>query len=139
MPREYRLRRRVPADLAAHVRHPRFGFEGWFRHTRSWLPHATVVVRYEELRRDDVAELGRMLTALGQRVPHEAVVRAAERSRFERIREAERTGGAGQGRDFGRDFTFTPEGRPGAGREALSEADHALYEDLKRRHGLDLY
>ena len=135
----HRLRRRVPADLAAHVRHPRFGFEGWFRHTAGWLPHATVVVRYEDLRRDDVAELTRMLAALGQRVPEAAVALAAERSRLERIREAERTGGAGQGSDFGRGFAFTPEGRSGAGRDALSEADRAVYEDLKRHHGLDLY
>jgi hypothetical protein len=135
----HRLRRRVPADLAAHLRHPRFGFEGWFRHTRAWLPHATVVVRYEELRRDDLAELGRMLVALGQRVPDEAVALAAERSRLERIREAERTGGAGHSSEFGTGFAFTPEGRAGAGRDALSQADHALYQDLKRRYGLDLY
>jgi estrone sulfotransferase len=136
----HRLKPRVPADLSELVRHPRYGFAAWFRHTRGWLRAADVVMRYEDLRRDDVAEFTRMLNALQLDVDAGLIAAAANRSKFEKVREAEQAERDRPARsEFAPVFTFARAGESGTGKSVLSAADLDYYQQLKREYGLDLY
>jgi hypothetical protein len=78
-----------------------------------------------------------MLRSLGQNVDRETVQRAAERSRFEQLRQAEQKEQTPAG--FSPEFKFNRSGKSGTGRAALSADDLAYYEELKSKYELDLY
>lgn len=70
----------------------------WAQHTRSWLrkdpPFPTILVRYEDLKRDAGLELRRVAKFIGEIDPSEAALASAvEASRFERLREQELSNG----------------------------------------------
>ncbi|WP_370249736.1 sulfotransferase domain-containing protein [Nocardioides sp.] len=95
----------------------------WSSHTLGWATrtdHPVLVVRYEDLHADTEAALTRIAEHL--MLPHtpDAVARAVERARFEKLQAAEAE------HDFLERPTFTDrffrEGRVGQGREVLTDA-----------------
>jgi aryl sulfotransferase len=65
----------------------------WSEHVERWLAatggNAPHLVRYEDMRADPVGELRRVVDYLGWEVTDEAITRAVDETRFERLRGAE--------------------------------------------------
>lgn len=112
-------------SLAAFLRDGRRGLPRWVAHTRSWLPRAVHVVRYEALREDPAGEVGRMLAALGVRADGERLREAASRSAAGRVRAASHAAHVTGLDRFGAGFALVRDRPPGAGTAEFSGADRA--------------
>jgi len=121
-------------SLSAFLRAQRGGYESLLRFYAIWwrgkqeLPHA-VVVRYEDLRSDPVAQLHTAALGLGfDRLPDASARRAVEASAFERMRRQEAVGGFASHRlrpgdpDVPNSFKVR-KGQVGGFREEMSEED----------------
>jgi hypothetical protein len=102
----------VPVTWERHVHQALYGPRGWVAHTRCWseAPIPVLRVLYEDLHRDAVGQVVRVLDWLGEPVVGAHVARAVERCRFETLRARFpallRRGEAGKGR-----ATFRPSER----------------------------
>jgi hypothetical protein len=130
---------RFHGSFSEFVRHRKFGLKAWFRHTKSWQNEATVVIRFEDLKADDVREFTHMLEGVGARVPLELVAEAARRARFENVRKVEEQFGHSKPDQYRSGFRFTRSGKTATWRELFSQAELDLYQDLKSRFAVDLY
>lgn len=101
----------------------------WSDHVRSWLdvaPFGVVTVRYEDLLADTAGQLAVILAAMGKSLGPDAIARAVEGSRFERLAGEEQANG----------FALRPAsserffrvGRAGSWRKVLSPAQAATIE-----------
>jgi estrone sulfotransferase len=84
-------RRTYAGSFAEFLRDEHLGLENWFRHYTSWRNHWTLVVRYEDLRRDSLSGFRHILSMLGTSVPEDSVREAIRRSSLEEIRGVEAT------------------------------------------------
>jgi aryl sulfotransferase len=70
----------------------RHGYGTWREHARSWLdqlPFPVLLIRYEDLHTDVVAEFEKVVRFIGAPVDHGRIVRAAQRSDFQSLRRME--------------------------------------------------
>jgi aryl sulfotransferase len=86
---------RPPRRAAAAALPERWG--SWAEHTASWLaadlPYPVITARYEDLLADPQRGFAALAAAAGITTPGEAVTRAVERTRFERLQAEEATTG----------------------------------------------
>ena len=134
-----RLQRPFHGDFAELIRHPSYGLDACLRHYFSWLPHVTVVIRYEALKQDTVAELRRLLTALQTPLPDELLRLAIERSSIEQMRLAEEKSGLAGPQRFELQFRVVRKGTVKQWPEYFSDEDLALYDQVCQAYGFDLY
>jgi aryl sulfotransferase len=105
----------------------------WTDHSASWLDQTelpVIVVRYEDLRRDPVAEFSRVLTACGFEPDEGHVHDAMQRTTFERLQQAEAEGGFRE--RLPGTPTFFRSGRAEGWRDELTEEQVAR---ITERHG----
>jgi len=133
------LWRPFQGSFADFIRHPRYGLQACIRHYLSWLPHSTVVICYEELLKDTVAEFRRMLTVLQIPVRDEFLKLAVEKSSFRKIRSVQEESGLSGPQRFGQQFQFARKGKSRQWPDYFSSEDLALYERIRREHGFNLY
>jgi hypothetical protein len=106
-------------------------FRSWSQHVASWTARAHPglhVVRYEDMINEPEETFGRVSAFLGMKPPHERLLRAIQRCRFEELRKQEETFGFKE-RLHGR---FFREGRAGQWREILTEAQIQRIVDAHR-------
>lgn len=105
----------------------------WSDHVRSWLdvaPFEVVTVRYEDLLADTAAQLAVILAAMGKSLGPDAIARAVDGSRFERLVSEEQANGFAL-RPASSERFFRA-GRAGSWKEVLSRVQVAAIE---RDHG----
>lgn len=134
-----KTRPRFQGDLGEFLRHPRLGLPAWFRHYRSWAPHADLTLTYEELVADPSAQFARLLSFLGVGEEEAVVAEALERSHFRNVRAVERSEGHTREDKFGPEFRFARRGGSGSWQEHFSEKDERYYTDLHRHYGIGIY
>lgn len=117
------------------IRDRRQGLESWFKHYASWRPHATLVLRYEDMLSDPHHAFGRLLDTLGSRIDDAVLSEAIERSSFPSLQAAERRrapAATGNG-------LFFRSGSSGQWREYFGDADHGYFAEVSKRYGVEEY
>jgi hypothetical protein len=122
-------------DFADFIRHPNFGLESWFRHYTSWLPHWTLVVRYEDMKENTYTEFSRILQMFNVTVSAEIVHRAIERSSIQNVRAIETSPDDPKSREQ----HFTRNGRTQQWCTYFSEVDLSYYDALAEEYDFELY
>ncbi|ABK16477.1 sulfotransferase [Syntrophobacter fumaroxidans MPOB] len=130
---------RFKGTFSEFIRSEAFGLERWFRHYRSWVDHCTVLLRYEDLKVDDIAHFRRMLDALSIRMSDDLLAAAAERSRFGRVKKIERQFGQTKTDRFKADYMFARSGETGGWHDYFSNEDLEYYTELSRKYRLAHY
>ena len=131
---------RFVGPFSEFIRHSKFGVEAWCRHYASWQPEASVVVTYEDLKEDDIAEFTRMLRAVGIDVGDDLIREAALRSRFESMKEAEEKEGVrGSGEYFNDKGRFMRRGEKGQWDEYFSRDDLEYANNKLKEYEIDKY
>ena len=107
------------------------GYGGWHGHVASWLDSPVarkgdlLVVRYEEMRRDPLGTMRKVVATLGLTTPDEAIRRVIETNTMERMRGKEASATVvKKKRD---DIPIVRKGKPGEWREVLGEGDRAAF------------
>jgi len=112
---------RFRGSFAEFIRSDAFGLERWFKHYRSWIDRCTVLVKYEDLRSDDVGHFRKMLQSLGIEISDQLLGAAAERSRFGRVQKIEKQYGQTKTGHFKENYSFARSGKSGGG-TSISQA-----------------
>ncbi len=121
------------------VRDPKVGFEAWMRHYSSWLPHATTVMPYEELRARPVSTLQRCFGELGFTVPGDILQSAVECSTIEKVRKKEQEQGVRDAKRYKDTFRAVRKGASGDWKDGYGKAEQAVYAELHAHYGIDRY
>jgi hypothetical protein len=130
---------RFTGSFENFIRHPKFGVESWCKHSLSWLKIAKSVIRYEDLKTDDVNIFRKLNEFLGVKITESEFEKAIELSRFENIKKVEAVKGAAIPSKFGADFKFARSGNTGQWMEMFSDADIEYVNDVLAAYNIDLY
>jgi len=127
-------------EFSTFIRHPKYGLEAWCKHYQSWKDKATICLRYEELKEDDVAEFTRMLDAVGLDVQRDVVQQAVQRSRFEKVREVEKKHNVRSSGDYFKEGKrFTRKGRTGEWEDYFDNQDLKYYRQIMDAYSIQKY
>jgi len=126
-------------DLNKLVRHPEMGLDRYFRFYQSWLPHAGLVVKYEDLRADAETHFTKLVEFVGLDVSSEEIRAALEESSLEQTRKAQERSSKDFKDKFEEGFTFARSGSAGEGREIFTSELDAFYREKREQYGFDLY
>jgi len=127
-------------EFSTFIRHPKYGLEAWCKHYQSWKDKATICLRYEELKEDDVAEFTRMLDAVGLDVQRDVVQQAVQRSRFEKVREVEKKHNVRSSGDYFKEGKrFTRKGRTGEWGDCFDNQDLEYYRQIMNAYSIQKY
>jgi len=129
---------RFSGSFSDLLRDPRFGLEGWARHYTSWMALEPLLLRYEALRADDVAQFRYLARYLALEATEEEMKEAVERSRFGAVRKAQEEGGLDPSRGFSDDFKFARKGAVGGWKEYFGDDDEAFFRDVMERRSIEV-
>ena len=124
---------RFRGTFSEFIRHRKFGLEPWFKHYQSWIKYATVLLTYEDLKKDDISKFSRMLKCLDISIDTEIVKLAAEKSRFDQIRQIEDKYGWSMTGKFKQNSRFTRQGKSQAWQEFWSLEDIDYFRTLREK------
>jgi hypothetical protein len=126
-------------DLKDLVLHPEMGLDAYFHFYQSWLPHAQLVLRYEDLRSDPQRSFRQLVDFIGYDASDVEIDAALNASSLERTRAAQaRSSDAFTGK-FKEGFVFARSGRTGEGQSVFTdELEEILYEK-RQQYGFTLY
>jgi hypothetical protein len=133
---------RFQGDFATFVRHPKFGIDAYYQHLASWKDHATVIVKYEDLKKDDVAGFSTMLKTLEIAVPEKVIVAATEASRFDKLKAIEKE--HGRVKDVSQlkhkdEYAFMRSGKTNSWRDLFNEADLEYTKSVANKYQFPHY
>ncbi len=131
--------RQFKGSFAKFIRHPRYGLRACVNHYLSWLPHITLIVRYEDLRQDTVAQFQKLTTALQIPMQTDLLQLAVERSSFQKMRSVEKEKGIPNPERVSSKFRAVRKGRSNGWLDYFSDKDLIFYERLCLEYGFDLY
>lgn len=127
-------------SFAEFIRDARYGVDACIQHYLSWQRRITVVIRYEDLRRNTVGELCRLLSTLHVAVREDIAQQAVERASFDKMKSLENQGSEIPGIErFDAQFRFFREGRAGQWPDYFGEGDMDYYRSRYSAHGFHLY
>ncbi len=121
------------------LRHRKFGLEAWARHYRTWQPHATSIIYFEDLRNDTANVVARGLGELGLQFPPELIQAAVEHSSIDRMRELEASVGVRDPSRFKEGFRTVGQGKLDGWKEYFHEENLDYYRSFHAKHNLDIY
>lgn len=126
-------------DFAGFLRHPKYGMENWFKHFQSWKGHYSVLVRYEDLLTDDLAQFRTIVDHLKLEVDDAVLAKVVESSRFNNVKKLVEERGHAKKDVYKDGFNFMRSGKSKNWVDYFSEEDLALYERLNETYKPGLY
>lgn len=127
-------------SLSSMIRDEELGVPAWVKHVESWQSHWNLLIKYEDLKRDALNELSRMIRFIREddKVSGKILEKAVEKSSFESMREVEEKWGLPKKPGKNPNFTFMREGTSTEGKEMFSPSDYSYLRE-KAGHLLDRY
>jgi hypothetical protein len=116
------------------IRDRRFGLASWFRHYQTWRDHWTLMVKYEDLKRDAFSEFTSILDVLGVGYPEDVVSEAIRRSDIRNVRKVEEPSTAS-----GKPAWHARDGRTEQWTAYFTDADLSYYRELVERFDVRVY
>ncbi|MFB6301610.1 MAG: sulfotransferase domain-containing protein [Haloferacaceae archaeon] len=135
--RKYRWNDDV-GTFSEFIRGERWGVPAWRAHVESWEGNWDVLVRFEDLKQDSLAELRRIVELFDHAFDEATLEYAAERSSFETMRRMEEEYGKPERHGANPDYTFMREGSSDRGEAYFDEADYR-YLDRAAGDAMDRY
>lgn len=126
-------------NFSFFIRDVQYGLPAWFRYYTNWLKMADVVLRYEELKNDDIGEFEKMFDGLNLSYDKRWLTEAAKASRFERFKKIEMTFGHSKPDSNKEGFQFARKGEVGDYLNYFSEMDLLYYKDQCVKYNLNEY
>lgn len=126
-------------NFPCFLRNPKYGLRAWFEHYESWQESSDLLVKYEDMKRDDVSEFTRMIEFLNLPIEKSFIKEAAKRASFRNVRSIEEKNDKKEytpGQDKSK---FTRDGSTKQWKDYFKSEDLELFKELKRKFRLDIY
>lgn len=127
-------------DFSNFIRTPKFGLRAWFEHYLSWRENYDLLVKYEDMKRDDVAEFARMVEFLELPLEESIIREASNRASFSNVRSVEEDNEAETELENNRDESkFARDGSTKQWEDYFESDDLKYFQDLKQSFGVEVY
>ena len=126
-------------DLLDMIIHPKMGLDAYFRFYRSWLPHAGLVIRFEDLSAEPMATIRKLVDFIGIDASDEEIAEALEASSLEKTREAQSRSSGSFKEKFKEGFVFARSGQSGEGKEVFDQNLEEILEEKRAAYAFTLY
>lgn len=126
-------------ELNDLIRHPEMGLDAYFNFYMSWLPHADLVVKYEDLRTNPEKEFARILEHCNIDSSKQAIKTSLEASKLENTRAAQNRSTEKFQSKFKEGFVFARKGAIGEGKNLFTAELEEYYQERRRHWGFELY
>lgn len=119
-------------SLSTLIRNVEYGIPAWIRHVKSWEGTLNLLVKYEDLKRNPLDQLDRIMKLVGvhDQVSQGALEKAVARSSFENMKRVEEKWGLPIKKGKNPNFTFMREGSSTRGEELFSGEDYYYLERM---------
>ncbi|WP_324759659.1 sulfotransferase domain-containing protein [Haloarcula sp. GH36] len=114
------------------IRDAEVGLPAWRNHVESWENNWDVLIRFEDLKDDPAAQLGRICSLWERDISSEVIEAAVEASSFENMQRVEQKYGSPEKDGANPDYTFMRKGETNYGDEYFTDEE---YEYLIERVG----
>ena len=121
---------RFQGSFSDFIKHEQLGLEAWCKHYYSWKNHASYIIKYEDLKIDDIKSLAALNKFLGIDVPDSIFENAVVNSRFENISKIEQNTGQSDPNKHHKDFKFARSGKTGQWQKHFNETDLKYFNDI---------
>lgn len=139
--RKYRWNDDV-GTFAEFIRSEHWGIPAWKAHVNSWEGNWDVLVRFEDLKRDSLAELRRIVELFHREFDDDTLRYSSEQSSFENMRRMETEYGKPSKLGANPSYSFMREGESDRGETAFEASDYRYLEraagDLLDRFGYNV-
>ena len=106
------------------LRDPEVGVKAWCKHVTGWTSEADIIIAYEEMKKNALNVVHRVLDHFCLTdIDKQIVRRAVQRSSFQNIRKVEEKKGRPRENQFKKGFRFAQKARLGEWKERLSKRD----------------
>jgi len=110
-------------EFSEFIRSPKYGIPAWIRHVRSWEGNWDILVRFEDLKKDSLVQLRKMVSIFDKDIKNETLETAVEKSSFENMKRIEEEKGLPHKKGANPNYTFMREGKYRKGKELFREKD----------------
>ena len=123
------------------IYHPLMGLENYMKFYSSWLPHADLVIRYEELRKNPFQEFNKLVDYLNLDFSKEQIEMALEASSIKKTRTAQKQSESFNKDKFSEEFVFARKGMIGDGHDIFDQSPELsnYYSKMVEKYKFDLY
>lgn len=124
------------------IRGEEYGLETWIIHYLSWIQKADLLITYEELKKDDIQVVIKVLESFSINITNkDYVYKAVERSRFNKIRKMEEENGLDKRakKTLKKSFRFARKGTIGEWENYFDEEDIKFANNLFRKYRLESF
>jgi len=120
------------------IRSSKYGIYAWCNHYVSWRDSYDVLVKYEDLRNDDIYEFEKLLSKLKINFDNDVIRSAAKRSRFERVKKMEKKSKK-NANNIKSESNFARKGKVGQWRSLFDKEDIQFSERVLENHDIEVY
>ncbi len=125
-------------SFSSFIRDPRFGIPAWIKHVESWEGRRDILVRFEDLKQNALAQLRRIVDVCDRDIDLKILEAAVEKSSFENMKKIEEKKGLPYKEGANPDYTFMRKGEYNRGKSFFREKDY-IYLDKTASHLLERY
>ncbi len=121
------------------IRDEQYGIRAWINHYLKWTAKADIVITYENLKKNEMKEVMKIINLFSIDVPDKNTIQLAiERSRFDTIRSMEEENGLDTSakKDLKESFRFARKGQTGQGKLYFDSEDIEYVNDMLTKSGL---
>lgn len=130
----------VNYTFSEFIRNKDTGIRAWACHFKSWKPNANIIVKFEDLKEDDVGVFQELLSGINVDVNSETIKEAARRSRFEKMKRAEEKYGIRSNkRHFQDGSKFMRKGDTGTWEDLFSKQDLTYTREVLKEECIEAY
>jgi estrone sulfotransferase len=128
-------------DFSSFIRSEEYGIIAWCKHINSWKTNATIMITYEEMKKDALNVFKEIFSILEINSVSESVIKQAiEKSSFNTIRKMEiETGKDSQAnKTLKSDFVFARKGEIGQWKEYFSKEDLIYMKEVLEFYNIEM-
>lgn len=134
-----RKNKRFEGSFSEFIRTKKFGLESWAYHYSSWQQKADLIVKYEDMKQDDVPEFQKIVDCLDINLDKKKVLEAVKKSRFESIKKVEANQGLSKKDTFSVDFKFARKGKNNQWQDLFNVKDLEFYNKVMNNNDIRIY
>jgi hypothetical protein len=126
-------------SFSEFIRHPKYGVKAWCDYHSRWRNKARFVIRYEELKKDDIDAFSRLSKALGINAREDEIERAIKMSRLQNLQKVEERERKAASLEKLTEYRFFRKGGTGEWRKYFTLKDATFFNAVLRKRGFEEY
>lgn len=119
-------------EFSGFIKNPEYGVPAWAEHVKSWEGNWDILVRFEDLKQDPLAQLRKMISLFDKDIKNEILEAAVKKSSFENMKMIEEKSGLPYKKGANPNYTFVRKGEYRKGKELFKNREYKYLNKVAR-------